>query len=448
MGQYDKVVWSEGLFLCPQHFQQQERYFEGFSHRRAAVSGPFFWGFHRLELDTDAFSFGRVALKSASGILQDGTPFDMPGAGRLPEPLNADRAQAGELIYLAVPLRNESTAETCFEEDDSSLARFRSIEQVLPDSNAIGLEPKTVQLAELRFRLLSHQDMSGSWIGLPVTRISEIRSDGSVVPDPGWIAPVNVCVASDLLQRWIDEIRALVDLRGGSLAQRLLAAGPRGADSGEMIDYLTLQTLNRHTPILDHIARGMSATPETLFLSWMALAAELSTFVRLETRRPLEHGPFRHGDPGACFRPLVEDLRYLLSVVVERGARRIALREQPHGIRLAVLEPTEFECYATFVLAVSAQMPSETLQQQIPARAKVGPPGKLNDLIASHLPGIPLLHVAVPPREIPYRAGFVYFLLAPMDGLWDSVRQYGGLAIHVAGSFPGFEIELWGVKRQ
>jgi type VI secretion system protein ImpJ len=25
-----KVVWSEGLFLRPQHFQQQERYFERF----------------------------------------------------------------------------------------------------------------------------------------------------------------------------------------------------------------------------------------------------------------------------------------------------------------------------------------------------------------------------------------------------------------------------------
>ncbi|MDT3530749.1 hypothetical protein [Cronobacter sakazakii] len=30
----NKVIWSEGLFLRPQLFQQQERYLEYFSHKR------------------------------------------------------------------------------------------------------------------------------------------------------------------------------------------------------------------------------------------------------------------------------------------------------------------------------------------------------------------------------------------------------------------------------
>src|SRR5437868_10344215 len=106
MSRYDKVVWTEGLFLCPQHFQQQERYLEQFAHRRAASSGEFFWGFHRLELDTDALCLGRLALKSAAGILRDGTPFDAPGCDRLPEPLVVEGGQGGRLIYLAVPHRS------------------------------------------------------------------------------------------------------------------------------------------------------------------------------------------------------------------------------------------------------------------------------------------------------------------------------------------------------
>jgi len=28
-----KVVWTEGMFLRPQHFQQQERYLESFTQR-------------------------------------------------------------------------------------------------------------------------------------------------------------------------------------------------------------------------------------------------------------------------------------------------------------------------------------------------------------------------------------------------------------------------------
>ena len=31
----NKVLWTEGLFLRPQHFQQQERYFEQIVDRRS-----------------------------------------------------------------------------------------------------------------------------------------------------------------------------------------------------------------------------------------------------------------------------------------------------------------------------------------------------------------------------------------------------------------------------
>ncbi|MBP0657040.1 type VI secretion system baseplate subunit TssK, partial [Mycobacterium tuberculosis] len=79
-----------------------------------------------------------------------------------------------------------------------------------------------------------------------------------------------------------------------------------------------------------------------------------------------------------------------------------------------VLDPAEFERFNTFVLAVGAQLPSDVLQQQFPAQAKVGPAERLAELIRSHLPGIPLQAMPVPPRQIPFNAGQVYFEL-PQD---------------------------------
>ena len=38
----NKVVWSEGLFLRPQLFQQMERYLESFTHRRSSPLSPFY----------------------------------------------------------------------------------------------------------------------------------------------------------------------------------------------------------------------------------------------------------------------------------------------------------------------------------------------------------------------------------------------------------------------
>ncbi|EFP64512.1 Uncharacterized protein conserved in bacteria [Ralstonia pickettii] len=143
---------------------------------------------------------------------------------------------------------------------------------------------------------------------------------------------------------------------------------------------------------------------------------------------------------------MVDDLRFLLNVVLERGAQRIELRDQQHGIRLAVLDPAEFERFNTFVLAVGAQLPSDVLQQQFPAQAKVGPAERLAELIRSHLPGIPLQAMPVPPRQIPFNAGQVYFELPQDHPLWAQVQRYGGLALHVAGNFPELRLELWGVR--
>ena len=87
MSWYNKVVWSEGLFLRPQLFQQQERYLEHFAHKRAAALSPFFWGFQHLAIDAEALALGKLVVSGATGLFQDGTPFDAPAHAKLPAPL-------------------------------------------------------------------------------------------------------------------------------------------------------------------------------------------------------------------------------------------------------------------------------------------------------------------------------------------------------------------------
>ena len=48
----NKVVWSEGLFLRPQHFQQHDRYLENFVEGRCSGLRTFPWGFTTLKIDS------------------------------------------------------------------------------------------------------------------------------------------------------------------------------------------------------------------------------------------------------------------------------------------------------------------------------------------------------------------------------------------------------------
>lgn len=52
----NKVIWQEGLFVQPQHFQQQQRYNDYILRNRLNAQSDFFWGFTRLSLNIDLLS--------------------------------------------------------------------------------------------------------------------------------------------------------------------------------------------------------------------------------------------------------------------------------------------------------------------------------------------------------------------------------------------------------
>ena len=80
----NKVIWSEGLFLQPQHFQQHDRYWERHIDGRTRALLGYGWGFVGIELDRAALTLGKVQISAARGVFADGTPFDFPAEDPAP----------------------------------------------------------------------------------------------------------------------------------------------------------------------------------------------------------------------------------------------------------------------------------------------------------------------------------------------------------------------------
>src|SRR6266404_5770502 len=87
-----KVFWSEGLFLRPHHLQQNDRYVERLVENRVRRVTPYPWGFSHLEIDRDLAQQSKFSLRRASGIMPDGTPFDIPADSPIPEPIDVPEA--------------------------------------------------------------------------------------------------------------------------------------------------------------------------------------------------------------------------------------------------------------------------------------------------------------------------------------------------------------------
>ena len=438
-----KVVWSQGMFLQPHHFQQEARHVEYLVDSRVRMAHPHAWGFGELVIDEGQLALGRVGLVRASGVLSDGTPFSLPQLDALPAPLEVPADMKDELVVLAAPVARAGTTEVDFgDAGPDELCRWRVAEEQLRDHTQASDDPEPVQTCALALRLLRARDANDAYAALGVVKVVERRADGQVTLDRGYIPPQTRIDATSQLSGTAALLHGLVRQRAQLLASRM---GQLGHGVSEMADFLMLQALNRYEPVLRQHAGAPSSHPHALHQLCLQLAGELATFTT-EQRQPPEYPLYRHDALQAVFPPVIEDLRRQLSVVLEQRALQIDLVDRKHGVRTAVVGDAELMRSATFVLAVNAQVPAEQLRQRFPAQSKLGPVEKIRDLVNLQLPGVPLRNLPVAPRQLPFHAGFQYFELERGGELWKAIERDGNLVLHVAGDFPALELELWAIR--
>jgi type VI secretion system protein ImpJ len=445
MAMFQRVVWGEGMFLRPQHFQQQVRHQEFHAHQRALSAEPFFWGFRRLEIDEAALSVGKLSILAAEGVLPDGTPFALPQQAPPPPAISFEEGAVGQLIYLALPLQREGTEAVLFEESAASLARYRVSDVLLRDENAFAGEPAEVQVALPRLRLLDQRALDEGWLGIGVARVVECRSDRLLVLDRDYIPPVLRLDAHALVMGFLREVEGLVGQRADALAGRLQQPGRGGVS--EVGEFLMLQLLNRVESTLKHLEATPSLHPERLYAELVAVAGELCTFADAERRPQQDWPPYRHDALRDSLFPLLVHLRRALSSVLEQNAIQIDLQLRNYGVRIGQVNDRELLKTAQFVLAVHAAAPADVLRAHFPTQVKIGPAERIRDLVNLQLPGVGLRLLPVAPRQIPYHAGFHYFEMDTGVDLWKQLQGNGSLALHVAGDFPDLELQCWAIRR-
>jgi type VI secretion system protein ImpJ len=440
----NKIVWGEGLFLQPQHLQQQERYLERLIRASTASLTPFSYGLIRLEVDNDLLTLGKFGLRSASGVMPDGTPFSMPGEVDLPPPLDLPETLRNATLHLVLPARQPGAVETAPADRIDTAARFVTGEHEAIDTNAGFQSVATLPIGRLRFRLAMEQDSRGGQVTLGLIRVIEVRADRSVMLDEGFIPPLLVCEASGVLAGFLAQLQGLLHQRAEALAGRVSETTNRGA--AEIADFMLLQLCNRYEPLMTHLAASVGQLhPEPFYQELLQLAGELATFTEAR-KRPPAFPPYRHDDLYATFRPVMAALRQSLSAVLEQTAVPIPLQERRFGIRVGPIMDRSLVTDATWVLAVKAQIPAETLRAGLPNRIKIGPVEQIRELINVALPGIAIRALPVAPRQLPYYSGTSYFELDRSSAYWAALARAGGIAIHIAGDIPGLEIECWAIR--
>ena len=439
-----KVVWSEGMFLRPQHFQQEERYVEFLIHHRARLQSAHYWGFQSLEFDEDALALGIVAIRRAEGIFPDGTSFSIPDHSSPPLEFDVPADVRSSKVCLAVAPLREGMTTVAFSPAEEAAARSLARVVEIADCNSVGGPAAEIQVGDLLMRLVVESQVPAGWSKLGVLNVIERQPNNVLVIDRDYIPPT-LCVKRQVtLASMTREVASLLNQRVDALARRLADPGSGGIT--EISDFLLLSLANRWKPLVDHFAALDGLHPERLYAEFLSIAGELSTY-SAKTRRSSPFAIYDHDDLAGTFRAVFASIRHSLSMVLEQNAIRIELAERSYGVHLAQINDRNLLSVANFVLAATANVAPEQVRSQLPGRIKIGPVEKIRDLVNLHLPGIGLRPLPVAPRELPYNAGFNYFEIDTSHELWRELAQSGGLALHISGTMPGLQVECWAIKK-
>ncbi len=445
----NKVAWAEGLFLRSHLFQQQERYLEWFTHQRLICSEPFYWGFKSLHLNKDSLVVGKLSLFDTEGIMPDGTPFNaLHSFYQIPSIQITDK-HIGMEIFLATPAKQPNGGETTFEADfsEKSMARYVAVDEELFDSNVINRGTQIAQISKMQVQLLFENELNDSWNALPIARVQSVLSTKEVILDANFVPPIMQIGGHEWILHWLDKLVNLLNVRANNLADRLSSGKGNTKGGGDVADYLLLTTLNKYNPVLKSYLGLRITPPIDLYYKLMEFAGEIATFMRPATRRPSQYPSYVHLTPYDNFNAIFVDLYSMLNAVLVRGAELIQLQEDK-GMHIGLINPTLFKEFDSFVVMVTADVPIETLIDQFKAQTKFASVDYLPELIKSHLQGLSINMLPVPPRQLPYQADSVYYEIVRKGSLWTEVEKTGSIAMHIAGKIPGLNVELWGVRNQ
>lgn len=449
MSWYSKVVWSEGMFLRPQHFQQQDRYLEALVRQSCGPLHPYAWGVTELALDRETLALGKVGVTTARGLLPDGTPFSIPDSDPPPAPLDIDADVRDMRVMLAMPLRRTGMADVERGTSQDTAARYRATACEVRDNNIdTANNSAQVEIGERRLRLFLDTRDSSDYTCIGIAQVLEKRSDQTVVLDVDYLPPCLDCRGVPALKGFVTEVLGLLHQRGDALAERVVGAGAARSGSLDIAQFLRLQAVNRFEPLFAHLAAMPGLHPETFYQIALQVAGEMATFTDKVKRRPPVFPTYDHDDLRKIFTLLMSELRRSLSLEEVDAAIRIPIEERQYGIRVAIITDRErpLLAKATFILAVRANMAADVLRTRFPPQLKIGPVEIIAKLINHHLPGIGVSALPVAPREIPYRADHIYFRLDRNSEFWKQLLNSGGFAFFVGGEFPELEMAFWAIK--
>ena len=443
MDDLKKVVWQEGMFIAPQHFQQQDRYFQNYVRQNVETLSEFspFYGVTELVINHDLLKVGKLSIAKSSGVFPDGTHFDMKNE------IVRDIAQGNveNLVYLALPVALQGNNDY----GQESFERSRYLTSPVDIFDAASLESASVEIEVANLNIvikLEGEDTSGFTL-IPIAKILEYTDSSEVILDHNFIPTCLHYGASELLVKRLKEIHALTVNRATNLLQRIQAGQETKSPQAMMQDYLWLQTVNNWLPWLDLTMANTKLKPHQLYVELRRFEAQVMSLI---PETPPQCRPLQYHRMYESFYPLFSSLRNKLTLAHHDSVLEFAWNStlfEKRRLMRTFLPDIEGVEKRRFVLSVRAHINSRELRELFPLAAKLSGNSRIAEIVRNGLSGIELNPLSVAPIELKPSPGAAYFEIDVMSRIWQSMLENrDALALHVDTRINELEIMLYALR--
>lgn len=437
----DRVVWGEGMLVCPQHLQQHDLFLEQTNHARTIWPNPQAWGFARLGINESAVKTGQFQLDEIRAVLPGGTVLDLPeGDPAIPAPRSIGEHFAATAavveVYLAVSAGNEGAVNYMLPEDEGNRARvtrFGCFTRDVVDMVSAESEAQVTFARPRPFVMFGKEEREG----FDAVKIAEVRrgEGGAFELVEDYVAPALQLHAAPAVVRWLRDVLSLAITKRRGLVRSLRQVDLARVEftAQDVTRYLQIGAINAYIPVLRNYAESPELGPYALYRDLSGLAGSLATFS--STIAPEELPLYDYLDLRKTFDELCRKIRQLLDLALREHVIVVPLEARSDGMWIGVLkDPRLLDC-ETFVLAVETDAAEQDVANRIPQLSKIASWKQIPKIVRSAIPGAPLKAAHRPPAQVPVRSRSVYFLVDTRHDYWKEIVDEKTIAIYLPPPF-------------
>ncbi|MFW5740360.1 MAG: type VI secretion system baseplate subunit TssK [Myxococcota bacterium] len=451
-----KVLWKQGMFLTPHHFQQRDRYAEHSLRTHTRQHHPFGHGLVELHIDEDSLAVGDTVITRAAGVFPDGTPFSVPEQDDRPASRSLaglfdaqgalfDATHGARAVYLGMPLvRPGVPASAPDGAIEGQATRYRTTGIQVRDELSGG-DGQEILVGRLNLRILLEGESLEDYT---VLEIAEVQRDttGRIVLNPTYVPPCISIGASPRLEAIIRRVLETLTARSSELAaqRRNRGAGLVDYAMSETANFALLTILNSHIPPLRHFHHQHRAHPEQVYLELCRLCGGLLTLA--SEGSPKDLPLYLHDDLTTTFRELELTLDEVLRVVIPARSLRLATTMvRPNWFEIALPDGVRAGGISVY-LGMAADVAGEKVIRETPTKIKMAGPETMEFLVAQSLHGMGIDYLPSPPAELPLKPDWHYFRLQSRGEYWNEATAAGRLAVFLPAEFRSLQLECFAVE--